>query len=57
MELLAQLHMLLPRDQDSSAAHVRQLWPFLRHNLATVRTAAVELFISLVGGTPEIGNA
>ena len=50
MELLAQLHMLLPRDQDSSAAHVRQLWPFLRHNLATVRTAAV-------GGTPEIGNA
>ena len=56
MELLAQLHVLLPRDRHSSSVDVRQLWPFLRHNLATVRTAAVDLFTSLIGGTPEIGK-
>ena len=52
MELLAQLHALLPQDLQKSPARVRQLWPFLRHHLASVRTAAVELFTSLTGERP-----
>ena len=56
MELLAQLHPLLPQDPRSSSAYVRQLWPFLRHNLASVRRAAVWLFKSLLGGKPDTGK-
>ena len=56
MELLARLHVLLPRDQSSSSARVPRLWPFLRHNLATVRAAAIDLFTSLIGGVHETGE-
>ena len=56
MELLAQLHPLLPQEPTSSCAHVHQLWPFLRHNLASVRRAAVWLFESLLGGKPDTGK-
>ncbi len=56
MELLARLHALLPRDQSSSSARVRRLWPFLRHNLASVRTAAIDLFTSLIRGMQENGK-
>ena len=56
MELLAQLHVLLKRDHSSDSAHVRQLWPFLRHNLAAVRAAAVKLFTSMVAMTSGKGE-
>lgn len=52
MELLAQLHPLLPARPGNSCSQIRRLWPFLRHNLAPVRQAAVQLLISLVEPKP-----
>lgn len=56
MELLARLHVLLPQGRSSDSARLRRLWPFLRHSLAAVRTAAVELFHSIIGMTSETGE-
>ena len=55
MQLLAQLHPLLPQPSNSSLLHLRQLWPFLRHNLDSVRLASVNLYIGLVASSGNTG--
>ena len=55
MQLLAQLHPLLPQQSGSSLLHLRQLWPFLRHNLDSVRMASVNLYIGLVTPSGDTG--
>lgn len=55
MQLLAQLHPLLPQQSGSSLLHLRQLWPFLRHNLDSVRLASVNLYIGLLASSGNTG--
>ena len=55
MQLLAQLHPLLRQQSGSSLLHLRQLWPFLRHNLDSVRLASVNLYIGLVASSGNTG--
>ena len=55
MQLLAQLHPLLPQRSGSSLLHLRQLWPFLRHNLDSVRLASVNLYTGLVASSGNTG--
>ena len=55
MQLLAQLHPLLPQHSGSSLLHLRQLWPFLRHNLDSVRLASVNLYTGLVASSGNTG--
>ena len=56
MQLLAQLHPLLPQHSGSSLLHLHQLWPFLRHNLDAVRLASVNLYIGLVAASGNTGK-
>ena len=55
MQLLAQLHSLLPQHPGSSLPHLQQLWPFLRHNLDSVRLASVNLYTGLVASSGNTG--